>query len=395
VSAHSKKISWVSFLVLDKDLHKTTQIELLKKLAERGHITSLFAIHSNKKYKADTNSVHINSIPLRYVSGVTTLIYSILLFLYLPIYALRSKPDYVIVEPRDPTFLCAMSLVPIPKAVRPKIVLDIRSVPIGGGFIEALLFKNAMGLAKKFFDGITIITPMMRQEICGKFNINPATMGVWTSGVSTTTFNPKKFDQNALRKSMSLENKFVVLYHGSLGASYFFGQARGVASSIRSLKILKQQYPDLVLFLLGDSQSFTWIKKLSQEYGVEDRVILHKSVDHKDVPKFIALCDAALVPLPGFAIWRNQCALKLLEYLSMEKVVIATDIPANSYVLGKYKCGVYIKSANPEDIAEGIAYVHDNKEKLKEWGTSGRTIIDEKFSWDKVAENLESYLLKL
>jgi glycosyltransferase involved in cell wall biosynthesis len=288
-----------------------------------------------------------------------------------------------------------MSLVPFPRAVRPKIILDIRSVPIGGGFIESWLFSTAMGISRRYFDGITIITPMMRQEICDKFGLDPNTMGVWTSGVSTTAFNPNNYNKNALRKKLSVENKFVVFYHGALGPSYTYGYARGVAESIESIKILRHRYPDVILYLLGDERCFPWINKLIKECGVEGLVMLHSLVPNEEVPNYIAACDATLVPLPDLAIWRNQCALKLLEYLSMEKVVIATDIPANSYVLGKAKCGVYINSAAPEEIAQAIAYVHDNQAKLTEWGATGRVIIDEKFSWDKVAASLENYLSKL
>ncbi len=390
-----KKISWVSFLLLDRDLHKTSQIEILRKLAERGHATSLFGINTQEKYVSEANEVNIHSIPMRYVATITMFMYSILLFLYLPLYCLRSKQDYIIVEPRDATFLCATSLLGIPKPVRPKIVLDIRSVPVGGGFTETWLFNTAIKVSKKFFDGITIITPMMRQEICSKFKLNPQSMGVWTSGVSKKFFNPQKYDKYSLRKSLGIEDKFVVFYHGSMGPSYTFGRVRGVAGSIESLKILRQRYPDVVLFLLGDKESYPWIDELRQEYDVKDQVMFHNRVSHKEVPKYIASCDVALVPLPDVQLWRNQCALKLLEYLAMEKVVIATNIPANSYVLGESKCGVYISSASPKDVAQAIAYVHDNRDKLPEWGATGRAIVDEKFSWDRVAISFEEYLLRL
>jgi len=79
----------------------------------------------------------------------------------------------------------------------------------------------------------------------------------------------------------------------------------------------------------------------------------------------------------------------------MEKPVIATDIPANRAILGCCKCGIYVPSADPEELARAISYAYENRRKIKAWGALGRAIVKERYTWGKVAENLESYLLKL
>lgn len=367
-------------------LHKTSRIEILRHLAKRGHETFLFALHSKEKYQPKMKDVHVISIPLRYIRYLSSLAYTLLLFLFLPFYFINLKPDFIIVEPNDLAFLCLLPTLLFPRSKRPKIIMDVRSTPVLSGPKETLVFNTAIYIAKKLFDGITIITPMMRKEICAKFDIDPRLVGVWADGASTTLFNSENYDRIAMRKRLGLDHKFVILYHGALSMQ------RGILESIKSIETLKGRYPDLVLFLLGDSHSFPEIKKLIQKCDVQDTVITHDKVRYEDVPQYISLCDVGLVPLPDLPIWRHQCPLKLLEYLAMGKVVIATDIPANREVIGKSKCGIYISSANPREIAKAIIYAHDNKEKLKEWGSYGRTIINEKYSWKKVAEEFENYL---
>lgn len=124
-------------------------------------------------------------------------------------------------------------------------------------------------------------------------------------------------------------------------------------------------------------------------------MILHDSVAYSDVPKYIAMCNVGIVPLPNLPYWRHQCSLKLLEYLTIEKVVIVTDIPANREIVGNGKCGIYISSPNPVEIANSIVHVYQNREKLKKWGTSGREIITKRCNWGKAAEGLENYVLKV
>ncbi len=43
----------------------------------------------------------------------------------------------------------------------------------------------------------------------------------------------------------------------------------------------------------------------------------------------------------------------------------------------------------------GIEYAYVNKENLNVWGKIGRKIVKEKYTWEKVAEDLEDYLLSV
>ncbi len=393
-NVRGKKICWISFLVLDKDLHKTSQIEILKSLAERGHQTSLFGTYSNERFESKIKNVQVISIPLRYISLLTALMYTVLLFISLPFYLAFSKTDYVIIEPQSPVFISLIPTRLFPKSRRPKVVLDIRTTPVDGTQTGQSLFKLSIYAGKKLFDGMTIITPMMRTEVCNQFQIDSATMGVWPSGVSTTLFNPENYDRTALRKASDIDDKFVVFYHGSIGQSYDQVQARGLVESIKSIQTLKKRHPDLVLYMLGDSRSFYLLKKLITKYDVHDRVILHDKVSYEDVPKYIAMCDLALIPF-DLPIWRNQCPLKLLEYCSMEKVIIVTDIPAHRYILGTCKSAVFIPASSAEEIANAISHVHENVGSLQEGSRCGRAIIEEKYSWPQVAASFEKYLLEL
>jgi glycosyltransferase involved in cell wall biosynthesis len=391
-----RRIAWISFLVMDKDLHKTTQLEVLRSLAKRGHHVSLFATYSKKKFESGASDVKIIALPLRYISSLAAVVYTIFLSIFLMFYCVYSNPDFLIVEPREPTYFSVLPLCLFPKVARPKILLDIRSTPISGAFMENWLFTTAVKISKKLFDGITIITPMMKKEICDDFDLLPDKVGIWTSGVSPTIFDSTNISEKPLREILGLQSKFVVFYHGSLGMTIFQGKARGITETIKSLRIIEKECPDLVLFLLGNKESFSWIKKFCKGIGgLENRVILHEQVDYNDVPKYIAVSDMAIVPLQDIWIWRNQSPLKLLEYLSMKKVVLATDIPANRYVMGNSECGVYLQTAKPKEIAQGISYLYNNRSSLARWGESGRAIVSERYSWAKVAQDLEEYLLRI
>jgi glycosyltransferase involved in cell wall biosynthesis len=391
-AAERKKLIWVSFLILDVLLHKTSRIEILEHLFERGYTVFLIAPRSRRKYQPENSHIHIISIPIRYVPIISPLLFVATLLFLLPYYILSVKPDFIVTEP-DISIL-GLIWTPLLARLRSfKVVLDIRSTPVetegvGGYLTRNLIFNASILVAKKFFDGITIITALMKKEVCNKYRVNPKLVGVWTSGVSPTLFDPQKYmnARIALRNRMGLDGKFVVLYHGN------FGVKRGIVECVKSIEMLGSKSQGLVLFLLGSGHVLPEIERITVSRGLKDRVIIHPPVEYRDVPSYIAMCDLGIIPLPDLPDWRNQCPLKLLEYLSMEKVVILTDIQAHREVVGDSNCGIYIRSSDPAEIAGAINYAFDNQEKLKKFGYDGREIISRKYTWNKVAEDFDRYL---
>jgi len=389
----NKRIVWVTFLVLDAQLHKTSQFEILGNLAKKGYDTTLIAIQSKSKFLNKKKQMSVVAIPLRNIPIITSFVYGMLIFLFLPFYVVFSKPDFIITQPTIP-IISFISTFPISRIKRIKILLDIRTVPVQTGlrgFLHDFLFTTSILVAKKFFDGITIITSSMKEEICRKYKLNPDLIGVWSSGVSPTLFNPETWIPHGLeiRDRLGLVSRFVVFYHGVLSPN------RGLVETIEAIKLLRHEHPEVVLFLLGSGPLTPVLKELVEKDKLDSNVIIHDKVDYEDVPKYISMSDVGIIPLPDLHYWRSQSPLKLLEYLAMEKVVINSDIPAHRDIIGEETCGIYIPLINSANIAKSIIYALQNKNKLKNWGKIGRSIIRKGYTWQIIASDLESYIQSL
>jgi glycosyltransferase involved in cell wall biosynthesis len=389
----NKRIVWVTFLVLDAQLHKTSQFEILGNLAKRGYDTALIAIQSKSKFLNKKKQVSVVAIPLRNIPIITSFVYGMLIFLFLPLYIIFLNPDFIITQPTIP-ITSFISTFPISRIKRIKILMDIRTVPVQTGlrgFLHDFLFTTSILVAKKFFDGITIITSSMKEEICRKYNLNPDLIGVWSSGVSPTLFNPETWIPYGLeiRARLGLVSRFVVFYHGVLSPN------RGLVETIEAIKLLRNEHPEVVLFLLGSGPLTPVLKELVEKDKLNSNVIIHDQVDYEDVPKYISMSDVGIIPLPDLHYWRSQSPLKLLEYLAMEKVVINSDIPAHRDIIGEETCGIYIPLINSAEIAKSIIYALQNKNKLKNWGKIGRSIILTGYTWQIIASDLESYMQSL
>jgi glycosyltransferase involved in cell wall biosynthesis len=383
-------ILWISFF-LDNN---PALLNILRQLAELGHDIFLISVQPRNPSRIRNAKMRIICVPLRHVPLILPVMFTIFLFFYLPIFVVFSKPDVVIMEP----YVHILSAIPqllISRFKKVKSVLDVRSTPVETtgfrGFQQKFWFSVSILTAKKLFDGMTIITPSMKKEVCNRFNIDPAKVGVWTSGVSDSLFNPQNLisESAELKRKLGLTGKFVVFYHG------VFSATRGLQETIKAMKILKHRYSNAVFFLLGTGPIVSDLQALIQKEDLQDNVIIHNPIDHLEVPKFVGMSDVCIVPLPDHSYWRFQSPLKLLEYLAMEKVVILTDIPAHRAVIGEAKCGIYISSVRPMEIANAIEYVYLNKDTLKERGKIGREIVKREYTWEKVAGSLENYLLSI
>ena len=378
--------------MLDSDLHKTAMINILEQFAKLGHQVSLFALRSKKVYQNDDRRIKIMAVPIRYKPFISTFLFMILQVLFLPFYLLYSKTSFVIYDP-DIHILSSFPVILVAKLTRKKVILDIRSVPVETvglrGYLRTFWFSCSILIARKFFDGITIITPSMKEKICTDYNLNSREVGVWTSGVSQDIFDPSKYENSSLRKQFNLEGKFVVFYHG------VFTPTRALKETLQAIELLVPEYPDIMVFLLGSGPSLDDLKAFVQKENLWAHVVFAEPVDHSKVPEYIcSICDVGIIPLPDHPYWRFQSPLKLLEYLAMGKIVVLTDIPAHRAVMGDSRCGVYIPSVTPGDLAKGIKTAFLIKNNSENCGKISRSLI-RNYTWEKVASELEDYMYSI
>jgi glycosyltransferase involved in cell wall biosynthesis len=398
ITAGEKRLLWISWLHADLILHKTSVIEVLEHLAKRGYNVTLFVARSRNRYTIKNSRINTVQVPIRLIPALSSLAFTLIVALVLPYYIVFKRPTYIVTDPNITIlgFFAAPLLCHLGKV---KLVMDIRSTPVEvSGIVNrflAFFFNVSVLFGKEAFDGMTVITNPMKLDVCNKFNINSNFPGVWTSGVSRTLFDPTKYRQKSqeLKRAFGIDNKFVIFYHG------VFSSRRGLIECIRGIAVFNRSFGSnkskVVLFLLGGGEALSAINQEVAENGLEDCVIVTKPVDYTDVPAYIAMCDVGISPLPNIPDWRYQSPLNVLEYLSMGKTVIATDIPAHRQIMGRSRCVFYASSAEPNDIARAITNAYNNRESLNKLGTLGRRIIKERYTWESVSENFDRYLSKL
>jgi glycosyltransferase involved in cell wall biosynthesis len=298
-----------------------------------------------------------------------------------------SRFDVIIVEPNMVLALVPLSLLRRLGGGRPCIVLDVRTQPVEvpdnlRGRLAEVKFNLAIDVARRFFDGMLVITEEMEKYVRVRRGALSFPVGIWTSGIDTTLFDPK----------LSYEplelfcRRFVIMYHGQLSP------ARGLSNILLALDKVRREYPEVFFFCVGSGAMKGKLQKLVRSLALDDHATIRDPLPHFEIPRYIKGADIGILAFPDLSWWRVQSPLKLFEYLAMETPVIATDIPMNRSVIRSCDCAFLIQDNTPERIAEGIKMAIRNRERLSIMGEAGRKLVAKEFTWVRQAESIIEYL---
>lgn len=383
------RILWVNHIFVDTALYSTFPLQIIESLRKRGHKVVLIA--PSIKNKADVPSVgEVRFLPTIRLPMLSSLSFFFMLLLYIPLVVKKERPEVVIGN-----FFEYPGLIVTKLFRNTRLILDARD-SIGNAhsnafrrLIERILYYTAVSFAEHVCDGITVSSPSLKEELntCG---ITKPPVEVISNGVAIELFdyNKNKSYSRELKEQLKLSGKFVVMYHGSLG------HFRGLPQTIEAIARINLEHPEIIFFALGlgTDDYVEMLMKLVEKKSLRNNVYIHKPVDRAQVPQFLAMCDVGIDPR-GISSWsRSSCPLKLLEYLAMEKPIISTNIPFSAEILERGNCGILIPSDDPKDIAAGIKFMYERRYSLFHMGRIGRTIVEQYYSWDGKANDLESFL---
>ena len=198
--------------------------------------------------------------------------------------------------------------------------------------------------------------------------VEPGKLAVIPTGVDVDYFHPTPVEETAnslvFTGSMDwLPNEDAILYF---------------VDTI--LPLIKKQCPEVCLEVVGRSPS----RKLQALAERERSLRLTGWVE--DIRPFVARGSICIVPLRIGGGTR----LKIFEAMAMSKAVVSTSVGAEGLPV---QSGANIIVADtPGDFAQSVVSLLRDPSQRRQLGTSARALVQEKYSWPKVAESFASTL---
>ena len=161
------------------------------------------------------------------------------------------------------------------------------------------------------------------------------------AGIDLKSYDPN-LDASAIKKEYNINDDDIVLFF--MGFIYDFAGMKELAIELGRNK---DKYPNYKILIVGDGDAYDDLVRIKNDYDLQDQLILTGRQPFEKIPEFLSAASFCLLPAYiDEEIMQDIVPIKIYEYLAMEKVVIATELPGISTEFG-YDHGVeYVREAS-------------------------------------------------
>lgn len=236
-------------------------------------------------------------------------------------------------------------------------------------FFFRLIFS---GIINKTIDK-TIAVQEGTKEVITKYYGIQKKVSLVSHGTDTSIFQFNKEKRNKIRAKYKLKkNDFLIIYTGKIIES------KGVDILVSAFKLLSVKYQNIYLLLVGGGPK-EYIQKCIKiaQPSVNKKIIWESFKKYQELPAYYSASEVAVWPLQE-SLSMNDAAACSIPYIVNDTIGVKERLSNNNALL--YKKG------NAKDLAQKIEVLYKNSDKRIKMGRNGRTLVENKLSWQKVAQ---------
>ena len=183
------------------------------------------------------------------------------------------------------------------------------------------------------------------------------------------------------------DSRFKVLFAGNIG------QAQGLGVLPQTAEILRRKGCFIYFCLIGDGSYREELQQQIIKKGLEQEFVFLGRRPAKQIPDYMAKCDAALVTLAKSDIFALTLPAKVQSSMACGKpIVVCADGEVQRTVF-EAEAGVCAEAENAEALAEELMHlVAMPAEKRLEMGKNSRAYFERKFAREKLISQMDGYL---
>lgn len=241
--------------------------------------------------------------------------------------------------------------------------------------IERYVFRNV--------DAIIVVSSFLKEKM-KEMGIDGEKIFIMPNAVDEDIFSKETVEK-------TIENKYFVK-NGALVIGFigWFVKWHNIESLIDVFSKVAKKFQSY-LFLVGDGALKDKFKEMAIDRNIEDRVIFPGSIPYDDIPNYIDLMDICVVP--GSNEYRSP--IKLFEYMSMGKAVIAPKYKAIESIIEDGKDGMLFEPENGNSLEKILEELVSDSKKRKALGKKAREKVVKNHTWlgnaRKVVEIYEGF----
>jgi glycosyltransferase involved in cell wall biosynthesis len=231
--------------------------------------------------------------------------------------------------------------------------------------VIGVLERAALRLVR--LDRIAVISPMVQDVLIQKGFCQDKTVVVGNGvNVEDYPFSANKIPCN-------------LIYIGRLT------ELKRVSSLIEPISMVREKFPQVKLHIVGDGPKHEDVRRKIEELHLSQNVSMHGYVPERQKIELLSSCAVYVSNsiFEGFGI-------PLVEAMATGAVPVASDIEGHRFVFQNANVGYLVK--NTEEMATKITDLLSNEAERLRLATNGRRLVEQKWTWAKVAQRYRCLL---
>jgi len=231
--------------------------------------------------------------------------------------------------------------------------------------VIGVLEKAALRLTR--LDRIGVISPMVR-DVLTKEGFCQDKIVVVGNGVNVEDY---PFSVNKIPHSL--------IYIGRLT------ELKRVSSLIESISMVRNKFPEVKLHIVGDGPKHEEVRRRIEELHLFQNVSMHGYLPEREK---IELLRSSAVYVSNSVF--EGFGIPLVEAMATGTVPVVSDIEGHRFVFQDDNVGYLVKST--EEMATKITDLLSNETERLRLATNGRRLVEEKWTWAKVARRYREFI---
>lgn len=223
------------------------------------------------------------------------------------------------------------------------------------------------------------ITEFVGKKYQEKMLINP-------NGVNTEMFSPLA-SPNQFLDELEISNDDIVV-----GMASSFRWYNDIDELCKILNKVVLKIPNIKsLIIVGNKEKEIELRKKISKYGLESSSIILCQIPFNEMPAYLNRCDILLSHFNFHGKWPHNCSIKHLEYLSLGKPTVATDVGEVNFAIEHEVNGILCAEGDVEGFSNSIIRLANDSGLRKKLGSHGREKALQDLTWEANVDKILNF----
>jgi glycosyltransferase involved in cell wall biosynthesis len=241
-------------------------------------------------------------------------------------------------------------------------------------WLEHFLYKQA--------DKLIVNSPGFIEHIENKGGKN---ITLIPNGAEPSDF--EYINSTVTREMMGWTKDYIFLYAGAHGIS------NDLSVVLQAAKLLENR-PGIRFVFLGDGKEKNNLIDFAKSLNLSN-VQFSNPVPKNEIQAYFQASDVCIAILKSIDLYKTTYPNKVFDYMAAGKPILLAIDGVIRDVVEAAQCGFYCQPGNPQAFADAVIQITNQKDKMDEMGSHGKSYLEQHFNRKTIAKQLGEIILEM